>query len=1812
MRPFYSVLFCGYVLLFGFSQLFGQVTLQQKTDPAGLFDTNTVTHYLNDIIYTTVASPTLQNYSFTHWTINGERNETADGVAVHRVAVSMIDHMVAIAHYLPSNQDDDNDGVPDWYEIRFYNSLSQVATSDGDSDGFSMSMEFYLGTSPINPDVIIEGGASIRRSSMVFANLGGAKKLEVSSSPAGLLTSSTTYPEINTTYTTPNLDGANNGYHFGYWEVNDVRQADASGLALSRLTMTMDEDKKVIAHYFPSSEDTDVDGVSDWYEWRQFGSLSNSATSDSDGDGFNLGDEKYLGLSSVIKDEIIQGGASIRRSSLVFANLGGAKKLEVSSNPAGLLTSSTTYPETDTIYTSPSLDGANNGYHFGYWEVNDVRQADPSGLALSRLTLTMNEDKDVVARYFPSSEDTDGDGIADWYEWKYFGSLNNSSSSDGDADSYSLQEEKYLGLSPLIKDDIQEGSASIRRSKTFPYIEFLPGEDADGDGLNKEEELALGTSDDNPDSDGDGFNDREETERGSDPTDPDSVPNYSPPVEVVLDDTNFSAGEVAAYVGSFLPTSSSGNTPDYTVSFIDGYGSDHNDLFEIIDKRLQTKYALGVGKYLIRTRVSDAQGRTTIQFYLLSANQGLDYNVGLVAWYPFDDGDAKDMSGNGNDGTLYGPTLATDRVGNANKAFSFDGSNDYIQLPQDDLLDGCINATISVWFRFHPNFVRGQLLSAGDVRDGLDPISMRLARGATEDFGFCNTQTTETLKNDGILSIPQMDSPTWQLMTIVLKQQSQNSSSVSTYLNNVKMGETVSQTLFRISYDRPMMAQIGNMDSTSQYFKGSIDDVRIYNRALTEDEVVKLYRAESPNHFVESAANLEMIWVEPGTFTMGQSDISNASPEHNVTLTNGFYLGKYEVTQAQYQAVMTGNTDGLNATPSNWPNNPNRPVEKVSHDDIQKFLTRLNTQQAGNIPEGWAYVLPTEAQWEYACRAGTTTAYSWGDSITSSDANYAYDGWGTGLQQTADVGQYSANPWGFFDMHGNVWEWTADAYASYATGAQTDPFNVGTALSARVLRGGAWYYTGTYLRSASRHYRPPSNFTTHMGFRVGFQQVILSQPNTPPHGLRAVPALSVVENQPAGYVVGQILATDPDGDAITYSLVSGTGDTNNNDFLLEANGTLKTTRSLQYPKGSNLSIRVQATDSNNASIEKVFRVTRPPGRPRLSGNFVIPDTFGVGDVVCEITAEDADGDIISFFLVDGEGAENNAQFVLDPTGRLRTATAMDYDATGNWSVRIQIRDENNATFEINLASVRERIYDHSIEENTSDSSETHAQDDYSDSNQSQAPEPHNSPPRDLNTSTVLQIAENAPIGTWIADFTAIDPDGESLVYRLLPGYEGSDSFRLEANGTLLSTKEFDFESDPTSYLIGVEAKDGNEAVVTAEFTVTILDVWENRPPSDLNTSTVLQIAENAPIGKWIADFTAIDPEGESLVYRLLPGYEGSDSFSLEANGTLLSTKEFDFESDPISYHIGVEAKDENEAVVRAEFTVSILDVLEDSNHSATTTEDLLDANTSMYEDSNEESASYSSETHAQDHYSDFNQSQAPESDNSPPRDLNSSTVLQIAENVPIGSWIGDFTAIDPDGESLVYRMLPGYEGYNSFRLDTNGTLLSTKEFDYESDPASYLIGVEAKDENEAVVTAEFTVSILDVLEDSNKSTTIQTKLFIDVNTAFYEESVGSESNGSATISVTDELSKWEETLVLGPFYKSDSGWVFSMNFGWVYFDERDFDDSWFWVEQLGWVWTLESTFPFLFLNQYNHWFYFFEEDEDKWLYNYLLEEWMSL
>ena len=211
----------------------------------------------------------------------------------------------------------------------------------------------------------------------------------------------------------------------------------------------------------------------------------------------------------------------------------------------------------------------------------------------------------------------------------------------------------------------------------------------------------------------------------------------------------------------------------------------------------------------------------------------------------------------------------------------------------------------------------------------------------------------------------------------------------------------------------------------------------------------------------------------------------------------------------------------------------------VSWDDIQVFLTRLNAAAGGAIPEGWAYVLPTEAQWEYACRAGTTTAYSWGDTITTDNANYQSNGY----YQTRDVGSYDANPWGFFDMHGNVLERTSDWYAPYSSGALTDPKGPATG-SNRVLRGGSWLNGGSYLRSAFRYNGAPSYRYQNIGFRLAFRT------NKAPVDLNSSATLTIAENQSIGTIVGEFNATDPDGDAITYSLVSGEGDGNNSLFKI--------------------------------------------------------------------------------------------------------------------------------------------------------------------------------------------------------------------------------------------------------------------------------------------------------------------------------------------------------------------------------------------------------------------------------------------------------------------------------------------------------------------------------------------------------------------------------------------------------------------------------------------------------------------------------------
>ena len=248
---------------------------------------------------------------------------------------------------------------------------------------------------------------------------------------------------------------------------------------------------------------------------------------------------------------------------------------------------------------------------------------------------------------------------------------------------------------------------------------------------------------------------------------------------------------------------------------------------------------------------------------------------------------------------------------------------------------------------------------------------------------------------------------------------------------------------------------------------------------------------------------LELQPIPAGTFLMGSPKMEkgrrNDETRHEVTLTQPFLIGKYPVTQAQWRAVMGSNpsyfqSDNLPVENVSWDNRSHRtnrshrpsdnlPVENVSWDDAQSFCVKVHEKT------GHTVCLPTEAQWEYSCRAGTSTPFHFGQELNGTqancDGNYPYGTTQKGpyLGKTSPVGSYPANAWGLYDMHGNVWEWCQDWYGDYPKQSVTDPRGPEVG-SICVIRGRSWYYEAAYCRSASRNGLVPSYRFSCNGFRL--------------------------------------------------------------------------------------------------------------------------------------------------------------------------------------------------------------------------------------------------------------------------------------------------------------------------------------------------------------------------------------------------------------------------------------------------------------------------------------------------------------------------------------------------------------------------------------------------------------------------------------------------------------------------------------------------------------------------------------------------------
>lgn len=242
----------------------------------------------------------------------------------------------------------------------------------------------------------------------------------------------------------------------------------------------------------------------------------------------------------------------------------------------------------------------------------------------------------------------------------------------------------------------------------------------------------------------------------------------------------------------------------------------------------------------------------------------------------------------------------------------------------------------------------------------------------------------------------------------------------------------------------------------------------------------------SPRTIVQAlpgGESMEMVWIAPGTFMMGSSKAESGRNKdetclHQVALTKGFYLGKFPITQAQWSAVM--GTQPWQGRTYVQPH-PNHPAVYISWNDVQMFISKLNVHAKEAL-----FRLPTEAEWEYACRVGTSTRWSFGDD-EGKLPEYAWYGanpWNAGMQYAQPVGTKRPNPWGLYDMHGNVYEWTQDWYASYYPEAPCHDPNGPERGAYRVLRGGHFYYNAQSTRSAHRYAGSPDGRGAHFGARL--------------------------------------------------------------------------------------------------------------------------------------------------------------------------------------------------------------------------------------------------------------------------------------------------------------------------------------------------------------------------------------------------------------------------------------------------------------------------------------------------------------------------------------------------------------------------------------------------------------------------------------------------------------------------------------------------------------------------------------------------------
>jgi len=351
----------------------------------------------------------------------------------------------------------------------------------------------------------------------------------------------------------------------------------------------------------------------------------------------------------------------------------------------------------------------------------------------------------------------------------------------------------------------------------------------------------------------------------------------------------------------------------------------------------------------------------------------------------------------------------------------------------------------------------------------------------------CEEAANEKTKEDGgdVRAVPGV--PAEVAATVV------SFSSITINWNSVP--RTTGYKIFRSTSSTGTFTEVGTSKTTSYTNTGLTASTAYYYKVAAFNSGGTGEQSSVVSATTNPYIPPEMVWINSETFTMGsptnEANRGSNETQHDVTISKGFNMGKYEVTQELYQAVMGVNPSIFTSNPATGEVQERRPVESVTWYDAVEFCNKLSEMEGltkaykiigATVTVNWetnGYRLPTEAEWEYACRAGMTTAYNTGDTISDNTGWYTNNS----NSRTHEVGKKSANAWGLYDMQGNVWEWCWDWYGSYASESQTDPRGAASG-SSRVLRGGGWDNFGQLLRSAFRDYNNPDIRGDNDGFRL--------------------------------------------------------------------------------------------------------------------------------------------------------------------------------------------------------------------------------------------------------------------------------------------------------------------------------------------------------------------------------------------------------------------------------------------------------------------------------------------------------------------------------------------------------------------------------------------------------------------------------------------------------------------------------------------------------------------------------------------------------